>query len=223
MYYIERLYRFLDALTENNNREWFALHKGEYDELRALWMEDIDRMIELMGVWSPDLLSQSAKTAAYRIYRDTRFSLDKTPYKTFFSAAVSDRGRKVQRAGYYIEIGNARYYDQGLYAGLWSLDSAMLKKMRHAIVDNIEEWEEIVHAPELLRNFPEWCSDTIKTIPKGWDRNHPQAEYLRMTNYGRFRAMPREYYLDPSWPERSAELFSSMKPLIDFLNYSLDE
>lgn len=223
MSYIQELYDFLSALDENNNREWFAQNRHTYERLRSLWLNDIDRLISAMSRWEPRLASQTAKSSAYRIYRDTRFSLDKTPYKTYFSALISPWGKTTSRAGYYIEIGYPKSYEQGLYGGLWCLESSMLKKMRHAIVDNIEEWEEIVTSPDIESNFPGWCSSTLKTIPKGWDRNHPQAEYLRMTNYGKFHRCTPEFYLNPDWPEHAAELFSHLRPLIDFLNYSLDE
>lgn len=223
MYYIQELYDFFDQLSENNNRQWFADHRDTYERLRSLWLADIDRMIAAMSQWDPRLASQTARSSAYRIYRDTRFSNDKTPYKTHFSASVSPWGRKSMHAGYYIETGIARTYDQGLYGGIWCLESPMLKKMRHAIVDNIEEWEEIVTAPEMEREFPGWCSSAIKTIPKGWDRNHPQAKYLRMTNYGKFRPCSRDFFLDPDWPERAAALFRLLQPFVDFINYSLDE
>lgn len=223
MYYVNRLYDFLDRLAANNNREWFAANKGEYDELRAHWLADIDRMIHAMMLWCPQMAGQSARNSAYRIYRDTRFSPDKTPYKTFFSAATGPFGRKTNHAGFYIEIGNARTYGQGLYGGVWELASPELKKVRRAIVDNIEEWEEIVQEIDLQGNFPKWCGSELKTVPQGWSRNHPQARYLRMKNYGRFREMPRDFFLDPQWPLRSAELFSTLKPFVDFINYSIDE
>ncbi|MBD5254659.1 MAG: DUF2461 domain-containing protein [Barnesiella sp.] len=222
-YYIKSLYNFLDSLSANNNREWFEQHRSEYETLRALWLEDIDRLISNMSQWDPDLASQTARSSAYRIYRDTRFSKDKTPYKTFFSASIARGGRKSPYAGFYIEIGNAQFYDQGLYGGLWCPSAELLRKMRHAIVDNIEEWEEIVNEPRLIDQFPGWCVNRLKTIPKGWDRNHPQREYLRMTNYGKFHPCTRQFYLDPAWPERSAELFHILDPLIRFLNYTIDE
>lgn len=223
MYYISRLYDFFDELAVNNDREWFAANRERYEELRTLWLADIDRMIRLMGHWQPGLDNVTARQSAYRIYRDTRFSANKLPYKTHFSASVSPYGRKAMRAGYYIETGIAQSYDQGLYGGIWQLDPPMLKKVRHAIVDNIEEWEEIVNDPKLLKLYPDWCSTSLKTIPKGWDRNHPQAFYLRMTNYGKFLPCPRDYFLDPQWPERSAENFSLLKPMVDFINYSIEE
>ncbi|MCM1293575.1 MAG: DUF2461 domain-containing protein [Bacteroides sp.] len=223
MYYVERLYKWFDQLAANNNRPWFEAHRTEYETLRASWLEDLDRMIALMAQFDPTVANQTGKSAAYRIYRDTRFSKDKTPYKTHFSASVCQGGRKSRYAGYYIELGIARTYDQGLYGGLWCVEPQLLRKMRNAIVDNIEEWEEIVNSPQMMQNFPQWCCSTLKTIPKGWDRNHPQAEYLRMTNYGRFRPCDRQWFLDPAWPEKSAEAYSTLYPFIRFLNYTIDE
>lgn len=101
-YYISRLYDFLRELQANNNREWFAAHKEEYDSLRSLWLDDVDRLIGLMSQWEPQLRALKAKDCVYRIYRDTRFSTDKTPYKVYFSAAFSPWGRKTHRAAYYI-------------------------------------------------------------------------------------------------------------------------
>lgn len=221
--YIPQLYDYFQELSLNNNREWFNAHREEYDHLRALWLNDIDRLIALMQQWWPALAGQTAKTSAFRIYRDTRFSPDKTPYKTFFSAAISPGGRKDYHAGFYIETGLPNYYAQGLYGGIWCVEPSMLKKLRHAIVDNIEEWEEIVNDPRMLKYFPDWCSSTLKTIPKGWDRNHPQAKYLRMTNFGKFFLTDSKFYADPSWPEKASEILSTLLPFINFLNYSLDE
>lgn len=223
MYYVKELYRFFDELSAHNDRQWFADNRERYEHLRALWLEDVDKMIACMSAWQPDMAGQTAKSCAYRIYRDTRFSNDKTPYKTHFSASFSPWGRKTYHAGYYLEIGRAREYDQGLYGGAWCVESGMLKKLRHAIVDNIEEWQSIVNAPDMLKYFPDWCSSTLKTIPKGWERNHPQAQYLRMTNYGKFMPCTDSFYLDPLWHQRAAEMFHVLKPFIDFLNYSMDE
>ena len=80
-YYIPQLFDFLRRLSANNNREWFAANKDEFDRLRALWLDDLQHLIDCMGMWEPRLKGRTAKECAYRIYRDTRFSLDKTPYK----------------------------------------------------------------------------------------------------------------------------------------------
>ncbi|MCM1347949.1 MAG: DUF2461 domain-containing protein [Firmicutes bacterium] len=219
----EQLYKFLRDLAQNNNRPWFQQHKEQFDEIRANWLAELDRLIAAMTLWEPGMATQTGRTAAYRIYRDTRFSSDKTPYKTFFSAVFNPEGRKSTHAGYYLEMSPFESRHPGLYGGLWCVERPMLTKLRHAIVDNIEEWEEIVNAPELVKNFPGWFSDMLKTIPKGWDRNHPQAFYLRMTNYGKYHPCDEKFFLRSDWPEQAAEQFHILQPMIQFLNYSMDE
>lgn len=221
-YYIPKLFSFLRQLSENNNRNWFFSHKDAYEEYRSLWMEDVDRIIACMTLWEPAMASQTAKSSVYRFYRDIRFSQDKSPYKLFFSAGFSPYGRSAHRAGYYLQL-DIRPEEMGLYGGLWCPDPAALKKIRNAIVDNIEEFEEIVREPDLCSAYPGWISTMLKTVPKGWAKNHPQAEYLRMKDYGKFCRCDEKFFQDPSWPEKTADLFSLLRPLIDFLNYSIDE
>lgn len=223
MSYIPELYAFFAELSANNNRVWFAANRERYDYLRACWMADLDRMIDHMKSWEPGLDDQNAKSCAYRINRNLRFSQDKRPYKDHFGASIHVGGRRKGNAGYYIDIGFPGEYESGLYGGLWHVEPPMLRKLRHAIVDNIEEFEEIVNSPDMQRDFPGWCSETIKTIPKGWERNHPQAEYLRMTNYGKMRICTPEFYLDSDWPIHASNLFRTLKPFIDFINYSMEE
>lgn len=225
-YYMKRLYDFLRRLDQNNNREWFKANKAEYEELRQLWLLDIDRLIANMTEWWPQLAGLTAKQCVYRIYRDTRFSQDKTPLKTYFSAGFSAAGRSAHDAGLYLQVGPGRFdenIESGLFGGVWCPDSPTLKKLRKAIVDNIEEFEEIIHAPEIEKFYPGWCGAALKTVPKGYDRNHPQAELLRLKDYGKFHPTPEKFYSDPSWVERTSELFSYLKPLIDFLDYSIKE
>jgi TIGR02453 family protein len=220
--YIPELYDFFERLDRNNNRPWFHAHKAQYDALRDAWLADVDRMIGAMTEWEPRLAGQTARGCAYRIYRDTRFSVDKTPLKLNFSAAISPWGKSAMRAGYYIETG-IRPDGAGLYGGLYCPDSALLKKLRHAIVDNIEEFTEIITAPQLEEYFPGWIGDSLKTVPKGWPKDHPNADLLRLKDYGKVYYCDKEFFCNPDWPERAAELFHLLKPFNDFLNYSIDE
>lgn len=227
MSYIPDLYNFLTRLQANNNREWFKANKGEYDRLRELWLLDMDRLVAEMSQWEPALRGLTGKQCAYRIYRDTRFSPDKTPYKDYFSAGITPAGRKSHDPGYYLQMGPHRIdttIESGLYGGIWCPEPATLKKLRRAIVDNIEEFEEIIHAPAMEKNFPGWCaSNQLKTVPKGYGRNHPQAHLLRLCDYGKFHPTPMEFYTTPDWPCRASELLHTLKPLIDFLTYSIHE
>lgn len=218
--YTPRLYDFLGRLAANNNREWFRAHRDEYDCLRALWLADVDRLIACMAQWEPALAGITARSAAYRIYRDTRFSPDKTPFKTYFSASLTPHGRSARRAGYYLQMGPG---GSGLFGGIWCPDAPLLRKLRQAIVDNIEEWDAINADPALCDRFGLISSSMLKTVPKGWPKDHPQAAWLRMKDYGREAAVTDGFFMSADWPERAADMFRHVKPFNDFLNYSIDE
>ncbi len=216
------LFDFLSQLARNNNRQWFNEHRAQYDEVRNKWLDELGRLIAAMSQWEPSFASLTPRQAAFRIYRDTRFSLDKSPYKVFFSASFPADKHLGTRAAYYLQM-DIREGESGFYGGVWCPDTAVLNKLRHAIVDNIEEWEEILADKDLQKYYPGWLGNSLKTIPKGWDRNHPQAEYLRLKDIGKFNGVDNSFFLQPDWPEQAALRFKILKPFIDFLNYSIDE
>ncbi|MDO4320032.1 MAG: DUF2461 domain-containing protein [Bacteroidales bacterium] len=213
---------YLSLLAANNNRQWFHANRPLFDEMRDRWYADLDRLFAAMSAYELSARYADGKTASYRIYRDTRFSPDKTPYKTYFSAELTPRGRHVHGAGWYMQAGVTRG-QSGFYGGLWSPDAAQLRKMRHAIVDNIEEFEQIMADPLLRSLYPEWWGPQLKTIPKGWPRDHQQAPLLRLLHYGREHAVDPTFFDDPEWPSRAAEIMRPLKPLIDFIDYSIFE
>lgn len=219
---MKHIYQFLEQVAENNNRPWFAAHREEYEELRAQWIEDLDRLIACMSTWQPDIITQTGRSATYRFNRDTRFSPDKSPYKTYFSAALSPYGRKTDMAAYYLQV-DCRPDENGLYGGVYCVEPKVLAKLRHAIVDNIEEFEGIVNAPAMVTHYPGWLGETLHTAPKGWPKDHPQIDLLRLKCYGKYQRCARRYFESDRWYERAAEDLSILKPLIDFLNYSITE
>ena len=216
--------KFLTELRENNERPWFQANKARYDELREQWLDEINRLINNCTEWEPAYRWLTAKECVYRIYRDTRFSPDKTPYKTYFSALITPKGKTTEMAGYYVQAGLDDSFS-GLYGGLWSPDREALRKMRHAIVDNIEEFEEIINEPSLVKLYPHWSEvgHALKTIPKGWPKDHPQAELLRLQDYGREHLLTPKFFTDKAWPEKAAEMLRPLQPLIHFINYTLFE
>lgn len=211
---------FLKRLAANNDRPWFAAHKDEYERLRAYWFTEVQRIIDALAVNDPTLRHVEAHDCAYRIYRDTRFSPDKTPYKTYFSSLISPRGRHYDGACYYIHFG---IDEKALYGGLWSPESKVLKKVRKAIIDNVDEFRSIVETPEVLAAYPGWWGPKLKTVPKGYDRNHPDIDLLRLTEYGRCHELDMSFFDNPDWPEKAAGFLELLKPMNDFLNYSIEE
>lgn len=223
-YYISELYDFLGQLSVNNERNWFKSHKDVYDRLRELWLEDLGRLIGDMSEWEPSLRHLDPRRAAYRIYRDTRFSADKTPYKTYFSASMAPGAEQgAHHVGYYLQIGINDDGLTGLYAGIWCPEAPVLNKLRHAIVDNIEEWEAIMNEPTLRNSFQVVTTGSLKTAPKGWPKDHPQIEWLRMRDFGLEAPVGSQFFLDNDWPQKTSQLFRLTKPMIDFLDYSINE
>ncbi len=217
---MSELFTYLDSLRANNNREWFNAHRAEFDILRQQYISDVQRLINALGKVEPSLARVEARDCVYRIYRDTRFSPDKTPYKTYFSALISPTGRHCDRACWYLHVGAD---ECAVYGGVWMPESKVLKKLRKAIVDNIDEFREIIGTPQVEKLFPGWYGATLKTAPKGYDRNHPDIDLLRLTEYGKMHALDRAFFDDPQWPEKAAAMMAVLKPMCDFLNYSIDE
>lgn len=169
----------------------------------------------------PEVNYSPVKT--FRIYRDTRFSTDKTPYKTHIGSTIAPpQSDSVHLPGVYLEVGIPDT-DSGVFAGIWAPEAPVLKKLRRAIVDNIEEWEEIVNDPKLLEYYPDWFGERLKTAPKGWPKDHPQIEYLRLKHLGRYSPMTRRQFMSASWPDEMARRITAAVPLLRFLSYSLTE
>ena len=139
---IHYLLDFLSDLAKNNNREWFAENKNRYDICKT-YFENISKQLILeIAAFDEDIKHVEAKDCVFRIYRDTRFSHDKTPYKTHFGVFIASAGgRKSQRGGYYFHIDPAGCF---LGAGVWCPPPPLLKALRQSVYENIDELEEII-------------------------------------------------------------------------------
>lgn len=217
------MFEFFARLNANNNRPWFLEHKGEYDALRAEWIQGLGRVIADLSEDWPEIKYLDPARATYRVYRDVRFSQDKTPYKTYLSSSITPPALPKGHTGIYLQAGHSKA-DTGIYGGIWCPETEQLKKLRKAIVDNADEWLEIVNDPALTAVYGTgWVGDALKTAPKGYDRDHPMIEYLRLKDIGKFAQLPRRTFADPRWPERVADLMRPLIPLNRFIIYSLYE
>ncbi len=214
--------QFIKQLSINNNREWFACHRQDYDFALSEWYDGLDQLIELVGDYEPRLKFAKPKDISYRIYRDTRFSSDKTPYKDHFSAILAPLGKKVDSAAYYIQVGTTRE-NTFIAGGAWCCETATIKKLRKAVVDNIEEFTEIITNPALTIVYPEWMDRSLKSAPKGWPKDHPHINLIKMLGYVRCHYVEPDMFDNPNWPVIINDLLKPLKPLNDFLNYSLTE
>lgn len=212
-------YEFLKALAVNNNRDWFNTHKDVYLELRKSWEIDVSRLIGLMSEWDDSLRGLRVGDCSYRIYRDIRFSADKSPYKTYFSAVLGKKGRKCIQAGCYLhmEPGNS-----ALHAGIWWPESDILSRLRSEVDANIEEFKSILENPEFSSRF-RFYGDKLKVVPRGYSKDNPNAEYIKMKEYLCIKEVTDDYFFCENWVEKVAEDFSYVKDFNTFLNYIFND
>lgn len=212
-------YEFLKALAVNNNRDWFNAHKDEYLDFRKSWETDISRLIGLMSEWDDSLRGLRVGDCAYRIYRDIRFSADKSPYKTYFSAVLGKKGRKCIQAGCYLhmEPGNS-----ALHAGIWWPESDILSRLRNEVDANIEEFKSILENPEFSSRF-RFYGDKLKVVPRGYSKDNPNAEYIKMKEYLCIKEVTDDYFFCENWVDKVAEDFSYVKDFNTFLNYIFND
>ncbi len=212
-------YEFLKALAVNNNRNWFNAHKEVYLEFRKSWETDISRLIGLMSEWDDTLRGLRVGDCVYRIYRDIRFSADKSPYKTYFSAVLGKKGRKCIQAGCYLhmEPGNS-----ALHAGIWWPESDILSRLRSEVDANMEEFKSILENPEFSSRF-RFYGDKLKVVPRGYSKDNPNAEYIKMKEYLCIKEVTDDYFFCENWVEKVAEDFSYVKDFNTFFNYIFND
>ncbi len=206
---------FLRQLEMNNDRVWFKAHREQYDAVRLPWEQDVERLIQMVGNYDANVRGLGLKEAVYRIYRDTRFSKDKSPYKNYFSAVLGRGGRHTIMSGYYIHFQPDNLMMGG---GVWWPERRILDQLRSLIAAEDEEFLKIVENPEFTSRY-HWDSNALKSVPKDYHKDHPLAEYLKMKEYIAMMNLTPQYFDCDDWVERVADDLHALLPLHDFLNY----
>jgi len=218
---IGEIYTFLRELREHNNREWFTGQKSRYQELKTGFEGLVEELTGKIALWDEEVKGLHAKDCVYRIYRDVRFSPDKTPYKTHFAAYICGwRGRNSGRCGYYLHLEPDRSL---LGGGCYCPEPALLKRLRQDIYDNIEEFCSIIRDPEFAAEFPELGTEgRLKRVPAPFPADFPEAEWLKRRNYDILSLKPDEWFEAEDMPERVEQVFRKMYKYNRFLNYTID-
>lgn len=212
---------YLSALSENNNREWYHANKEDYKKANAEFEELLQALILKVGEFDGSILHNNPKDLTFKLARDTRFSHDKSPYNPAFRAHISSKGKLPVPIGYYLMIkpGNQSFLGGGLFADMFKEATAMV---RDYIVQHGEEWEGIIHDPEFEKYFTVQGT-TLKKVPAGYDKDHPQAEYLKFKSwYLEYPLKDEEMNGAEEFLTKAAEIFRIMKPFNDYLNKALE-
>jgi len=206
---------FLKKLHKNNNREWFTENKHLYTESQQNVIAFLEDLLKKMSEFDEELAKIDAKKSLFRIYRDTRFSKDKIPYKTNFGASLG-MGKGSQKGGYYLHLEPGKSFIAG---GIYMPEPAVLKELRKEISLYGNEFLAILNNKEFKKHFPELDQDDkLKKIPQGFEKEDPMAEFLKLKNFIVVYYLKDEEILNKDAAKNLTKIFKLMKPLNDFLN-----
>lgn len=214
---------FLKLLKKNNNKTWFDENREKYVFAKNNLEEFVGSLLEKMRLFDSDLKELSVKDCTFRINRDIRFSKNKTPYKINFSASFNKEGKKSINAGYYFHLQPGGNSFAG--GGLWMPESNELKKLRQEIDYCFPEFKKIVTAPSFKKNYSELEKDEkrmLVNIPKGYDKENPAADFLRMKSFIATRNLSDHEILSADSMGEVLDSFKALMPLIKFINRSFE-
>jgi uncharacterized protein (TIGR02453 family) len=202
---------FLKRLKKNNNREWFAKHKDVYQSE----LENVTAFAEALRheMQKHDQI-ENEKKILFRIYRDIRFSNDKTPYKTHFSG-VFKRATKARRGSYYFHIEPGNSLAAG---GFWGPEPADLKRIRDEFAFDASPFRKILKSKNFIKYFGKLEGEQVKTTPKGYDPNDPAIDLIRFKQFELIRRFTDKEVLKPDFVKTLNDTFKQMRPFLDYMS-----
>lgn len=211
--------KFLRALNRNNDRAWFQPRKETFDsELKRPMLAIIEKINQQMIDFAPAYIRQPEK-CLFRIYRDTRFSNDKRPYKTHVAAWwMPDGFEKTSGAGFYFEVNTKELI---IAAGAWMPAKDQLLLIRNWMLEHHEDFRKLLRTPAIKNNFGEFESNRLIRAPKGFPNDHPADEFIRCRQWGISVSLEPELALDPKFATLIAGYFKKAAPIVAALNEPL--
>lgn len=210
---------FLDDLSKNNNKPWFDSNRARYEEARALFQEFVQLLIAAIDRFDP-LGSIAAKDCIFRINRDLRFSKDKTPYKTNFGAYIGPGGKKSVHQAYYFQL--APHDKSGAAGGLYEPTPEQLLKFRHAMDRDAAPFKKIIKARNFVNTFGALEGEKLTTAPKGFAKDHPEIELLKLKNVTYWHTFTDQEIASPEIVTESAHVFKVLVPFLRYLDSILE-
>ena len=216
----DKAFTFLRKLSRNNNREWFEKNKPSYLEIKSEFELFVADLLHEMIPIDESLAGLDPKKLVFRIYRDIRFSKDKTPYKAHLSAGLSASGKGTGVPGYYFQIepGNKSM----IAAGLYLPSPENLAKIRQEIDYNGERLNAILNEKTFKKTFGKlWEEDKLKTMPKGYAKDHRYIEFLKLKSFLVLHSFSDSDVMDKKFLNKLVNAMKSAKPLNEFLTEGL--
>lgn len=208
--------QFLKDLKKNNNKPWFDKNKPRYEAAKKDIEALVGTFLAKFSAIDKRYAKLSPKDCVFRIYRDVRFSPDKTPYKTHFGAGMSPGGKKMNEPGYYLHIEPGKAFIAG---GMWMPPTDQLKMIRQEIVYNGKKFKKII-SDAAFKKYYGGLDDEYKLArpPKGYDKEHPDIEFLKYNSYIVWHQYNDKDASSKKFADELNKGAKIMKPFIDFLN-----
>ena len=201
---------FLTQLKENNNRDWFNAHKPifqkEYAKVKSFFEEVMNQLKKH---------DEIEKLKMYRIYRDIRFSADKTPYKTYFSGNFVRATHRL-RGGYYLEISPKG--KSFLAGGFWAPNKDDLYRIRKEFEADSSEINEIISEKNFIKYFETLKGETLKTAPRGFDKDHPNVDLIKMKQFVVVKHFTDKEVLSENFINEIDSAYKAMRPFFDYMS-----
>jgi uncharacterized protein (TIGR02453 family) len=211
---------FLTSLVQNNNREWFQENKQRFDEAKENVIAFAAELIGELKLLDPTLNTDiDPKKCVMRIYRDIRFSLDKTPYKNNFGISKLPSGVKTEEVGYYVHIQPGNCFAGG---GYWMPQAEHLKAIRQEIDYNADDLKKIIDAPDFKRLFGEFRDqEQLKSVPRGYDAEGENIDLLKLKSFAAIHHFTDAEMMAAGSAKQVAQILRNIYPLSVFLNNAI--
>ena len=204
---------FLKALSKNNNRDWFNKNKGQYIRAHESMIAFADALLKEMQKHD-NIETISGKSSLFRIYRDIRFSKDKSPYKTHWAGSFK-RATKKLRGGYYFMIGPGESLAAG---GFFSPDPKDLFRIRKDIDINYDDWKKILLNKTLAKTFGKIKGETVANAPKGFSKDNPAIELLKHKQFYFSRSFSDKEVLGADFLKEINQTFKSLRTYLNYMS-----
>ena len=218
---MEEVIQFLTALKQNNNRDWFYEHRSEYIAAQEEFNLFVEKLIAGIASFDESISNIQVKDCTFRIYRDTRFSSDKSPYKAHMGAFICPGGRKSGFSGYYFQVGpcESGHKDGNMLAtGNYQFDSKVLRILREDISLDASDFEQRLKCAPL---FILDDSDKLKRVPNGFDRDAVYSRYLMYKSYCLIYSPRMSFITGENLLGKTLDAFRSTRPFLQFLNRAI--
>ncbi len=222
VYFSKKTFDFLRALGRNNNRTWFNDHKNEYERhVREPYLQLIADLQTPLAKISTRYRADPKRSGGslFRIYRDTRFANDKTPYKTWAAARFfHERRHEMPAPSFYMHIQPSDCFAGG---GIWHPESPTLKKIRDFLYENPATWKKATHGKKFRETFTFW-GETLTRPPRGYDANHELIEDLKRKNFAAGVEFNDAIAMSSELMPTVVATFKQAAPMIDYLCAALE-